>query len=146
LLALSQSPSQPGLKAADDPQRIRAVVGGGTPCEFRLLLPDDPTYAFWLGGTRREKPWVYADASPAQFVSSDAPPVFLYHGEDDLLVSIQRVRGMVAALKKAQVPVTLYVRPHLGHVETFWDFSAIEKGIDFLDTHLKSLPASQARR
>jgi acetyl esterase/lipase len=137
LLALSQLPSRPGLKAAGDSHRIRAVVAGGTPCDFRKVLPDDPTYAFWLGGTRREKPDLYVAASPAQFVSSDDPPVFLYHGENDMLVSLHLVRLMVVQLKKDQVPVELYTRPNAGHLQTFFDGAAVNKGIDFLDKNLK---------
>ena len=38
---------------------IRAVCAGGPPTDFRDLPPDNTTLAYFLGGSRREKPDVY---------------------------------------------------------------------------------------
>lgn len=140
LLALSQTPSRPGSVAADDPERIRAVVAGGAPSDFRYLAPDDILLAFWLGGTRRQKPDVYDAASPAHFVSSDDPPVFYYHGESDMIVGVTQPRAIAERLKEAGVPVSFYPRPGAGHIQTFLDSSTVTKGIEFLDRRLKALP------
>ena len=141
LLAFSQTPSRPEFLAADDPQRIRAVVGGGAPSDFRHLSPDDIMLAFWLGGTRRQKPDVYEAASPAHFVSPDDPPVFYYHGETDMVVGVTQPRAIVERLKEAGVPASFYPRPGAGHIQTFFDGSTVDKGIEFLDRRLKALPA-----
>ncbi|NND99074.1 MAG: alpha/beta hydrolase, partial [Pirellulaceae bacterium] len=58
---------------ADDPRwkrlpKVSAVCAGGPPCDFRNLPLDNSALAFFLGGSRREKPDVYAAASPISHV------------------------------------------------------------------------------
>ena len=55
------SPSAAATKLA---LPLRAVIAGGTPVDFRQYPLDSRTLAFWLGGSRREKPQVYDAASP----------------------------------------------------------------------------------
>jgi acetyl esterase/lipase len=115
---------------------LKVVVAGGAPCDFRQAPPDSQRLAFWLGGSRRQLPKVYESASPANFVSSDDPPMFFYHGQRDQVVDIAHPTEMVAELKQSGVAAKLYVVPNAGHLGAFFDRSAIAEGIKFLDEHL----------
>ena len=53
---------------ADSPStRLQCVVAGGAPCDFRSMPADSIGLAYWLGGSRAEKPLAYQQASPLQF-------------------------------------------------------------------------------
>ncbi len=131
-----------GLEGSDAPAdgpstRIQCVVAGGAPCDFRAMPPGNQRLAYWLGGTRAEKPDAYELASPTKFVSKDDPPVFFYHGEADSLVPPDSPRGMHAELKTAGVPSELFTVPKAGHVEAVRDPAALAAALEFLDKHLK---------
>ena len=49
------------------------------------------------------------DVSPLSFVSADDPPILIVHGDADRVVPIEHAKVLEAALKKAGVPVKLYV-------------------------------------
>jgi acetyl esterase/lipase len=116
---------------------LAAVVAGGTPCDFRLLPPDQRALVYWLGGTRREREQTYVEASPRAFVSMDDPPFFFYHGADDLLVPREPVRLMREDLARVGVEATLHVVPRGGHIMAFFDAQAIDQACGFLATHLQ---------
>ncbi len=133
-----------GLEGADAPAdgpstRIQGVVAGGAPCDFRAMPPGNQRLAYWLGGSRAEKPQAYELASPSKFVTKDDPPIFFFHGEGDTLVSPDSPRAMQAELKTAGVPCELYTVPKAGHVEAVRDPAAIAAAIEFLDRHLKGV-------
>ena len=71
---------EPGLPADAPSARLQVVVAGGAPCDFRALPADSKRLAYWLGGTPAEKPDAYRDASPANYVTADDPPMFFFHG------------------------------------------------------------------
>lgn len=133
LLALAALNEKPRAAA----ERIKAVVAGGSPTDFRQIPLDSRRLAFWLGGTRRERPEVYAAASPIRFVAPGDPPVFLYHGELDRVVSLDESKGLLQRLREARVPAELDVVPGAGHVTAFLDPQAIARGIAFLKAHCK---------
>ncbi len=58
---------------------------------------------------------VVKSISPAQLVTSDAPPFLLIHGDSDFLVPLQQSEVMRDALEEAGVPVELIVKPGGGH-------------------------------
>ena len=115
---------------------VRAVVTGGAPCDFRPIKPDNCFLAYWLGGTPREVPAAYQNASPAHFISQDDPPFFFYHGQKDFLVPIGQPAKMAASLKKANVPAKMYTIREKGHAGALRDKQAMMLGIEFLDEHL----------
>lgn len=49
------------------------------------------------------------DVSPLSFVSADDPPMLIVHGDADSVVPIEHAQVLETALKKAGVPVELYV-------------------------------------
>ncbi len=139
---LGTTDAEDGLEGVDDPRglpstRLQAVVGGGTPCDFRAFPIDEQWLGFWLGGSRREVPDQYRLASPAAFVSADDPPMFFFHGEKDDLVPLNLPQGMCECMKGAGCSAELYVVPQIGHTAAAMDRTAVEKSIEFLAQHLK---------
>lgn len=123
--------------AANSP-RVRAVVAGGAPCDFQWIPEESLSLVPVFGKTRREAPEVYRQASPLHFASADDPPVFLYHGDSDLLVPLATAQRMHERLRHAGVMSELVIRPTKGHLTAFLDTDALEQAIAFLDRVLKS--------
>lgn len=99
--------------------KICAVCAGGPPCDFRSLPIDNSAMAYFLGGSRREKPENYIAASPAAHVSGDDPVTQLFHGEGDALVPLAGTREFHQSQVKAGVDSRLAVIPKQGHMLTF---------------------------
>lgn len=131
-----------GARANRADAKLRAVVAGGAPCDFRLLPKNNRLLAYWLGGSRGEQPDRYVQASPLQFASADDPPFFFYHGGKDTLVPIFSPRAMSARLGELGVECRLYEVEGASHLRAFFDRGAIREAIGFLDAHLK--PAAAA--
>jgi acetyl esterase/lipase len=116
---------------------IQAVVGGGTPTDLTRSTGGGLVPRF-LGGSVEQKPAAYRDASPINHVNAGDPPVFLYHGGGDSLVSIDHAEDYEKALQAAGVPTELYVLRGRGHIGAFLtDGSAVDAAIDFLDRYLR---------
>jgi len=119
--------------AAEALPRLRAVVAGGIPSDLRKY-DDSPIVERFLGGTPEQVPQRYADASPIYHVSADDPPVFLYHGKLDLLVTPDQSGDYYAALLDAGVDAELYLHNWRGHFTMFlFGGDAEDRAIDFLD-------------
>lgn len=56
--------------------------------------------------------------SPANFVTSDDPPIFIIHGDADTAVPIQQSELLIEKLKAVGVPCHLRVKKGVGH---FWN-------------------------
>ncbi len=117
--------------------RLKAVVAGGAPCDFREMPADKRILAYWLGGTRAENPDVYEAASPAKFVSAKAPPTFFFHGERDRLVKMKSPTAMMSLLKEAGVPTEMHVVSGARHIPAFLNTNAYVESIKFLDKYMK---------
>jgi acetyl esterase/lipase len=117
--------------------RLQAVVAGGAPCDFRPLPVNNSGLAYWLGGTRAEKPDAYRLASPAAFVSADDPPMFFFHGARDVLVPIRSPQRMVELLASSNVSAELYTIEQHGHMTAIFDPDALQRALAFADRHLK---------
>jgi acetyl esterase/lipase len=96
-----------------------------------------------LGGKPTEKPELAKLASPIYFVSRDAPPFLLVHGDKDPLVPIAQSEKFYEALKKAGVDATFIRVKDGGHgfsrsgIEPTW--AEIMKSVrEFFDRHLKN--------
>ncbi len=124
--------------SANEPStRIQAYVAGAAPCDFRILPLNVTALSYWLGGTRREKPTIYEQASPVHFVSADDPPAFFYHGTKDAIVPLVSSTAMVVALRQVGVTAELYQVADAGHIHAVFNQQAIRAGIEFLDRHLR---------
>jgi dipeptidyl aminopeptidase/acylaminoacyl peptidase len=58
-----------------------------------------------FGGTFKEKPEVWRQASPLACVASNSAPFLIVHGDQDNLVPMAMAESLTAALKQAGVPV-----------------------------------------
>lgn len=120
---------------AQQPLPVRAVVAGGIPSDLRKY-DKSPIVERFMGGRRDDIPQRYAEASPVFHVSPDDPPVFLYHGELDQLVTDDQARDYYAALIEAGVDAELYLHNWLGHASLFlFGGDAEDKAIRFLNRH-----------
>lgn len=139
---LSDETDAPRAEAAAEKRevsaRLQAVVAGGAPCDFRVLPAHSRMLAYWLGGSRAEKPEVYTLASPANFVSRDDPPMFFYHGDEDSLVPLLSPMAMNVLLKLAGVPSQVYTIAGAGHIAAVRDKAALDAALQFLNQHLKN--------
>lgn len=116
--------------------RPKVCVAGGAPCDFTNLPETNATLAPFLGGTRREVPQVYIDASPASHASSDDPPTFFFHGDSDLLVPDSNSQSLYEKLLACKVPTERFIAKGQGHMATFINLQAIDSAIDFVKKHL----------
>jgi len=116
-----------------DLPRIRAVVAGGIPSDLRKYS-GSPIVMRFIGGDRHEMPERYAEASPAYHISSDDPPVFLYHGKLDFLVKADQATDYYAALRAAGIDAELYLHNWREHSTMFlFGGDAETKAIRFLN-------------
>lgn len=123
--------------AAKVSTRVSAVVAGGAPCEFRDLPENSIVLAYFLGGTRAEQPDTYRLASPAAHASADDPPVFMFHGSSDALVSRRSAEALREAMQKAGGRCQFHVVEGKGHLGAFLDVDSRRRAVDFLDRVLK---------
>jgi triacylglycerol lipase len=133
--AACKSADQNAGAAADC--RLQCIVAGGAPCDFRAMPDEERVLEYWLGGPRKEKPDVYQLASPAHFITADCPPMFFFHGQDDVLVPLLSVKAMSSQLARAGVSNELFVVPQKGHILAMFDAEALRRSIEFLKQNLK---------
>jgi acetyl esterase/lipase len=126
-----------GLADAHGAPRPRAVIAGGAPCDL-TEYPDSPTLAALIGGSGRDLPDRYVDASPIAHVTSDDPPVLLYHGSLDWIVDVEQSRRLLAALHAAGVSAELFEEPWAGHGTAFLlDGDSFRASLDFLAEQMR---------
>jgi acetyl esterase/lipase len=116
--------------------RVQAVVAGGTPVDVRYYK-NGPLIKGLMGVSYDENPDLWRDASPLALVTTDDPPVFLYHGTFDFTVGDNNAHAMYDALNSAKVPAELYLMHGLEHLSTFVVDSPVASAIEFLDRHLR---------
>lgn len=129
----------------NDSIKIRAAAVGGTPAEFSWIDPDSTVLVYWLGKTRSEDADVYLNASPTNFVTPDDPPMFMFHGDADLLVPVESARRFDAALEKQNVDSELVEVAGHGHFGAFSNMDLMVDVIKFFDRHLKPVGAPVAK-
>jgi acetyl esterase/lipase len=129
-----------GVPGGAPSARLQCVLAGGAPCDFREMPADSSFLAYWLDGTRSEKPDNYRNASPATFITPDDPPMYFFSGVDDALVPIASPQKMVASLQKAGVTAEMHPIKNAGHLQAIFDQSAIDDGFAFADRFLKDAP------
>ncbi len=118
------------------------MVAGGAPCDFGKLPADSDRIAYWLGGTRAEKPDAYREASPITYVTPDDPPMFFFHGGADQLVRPTSPQAMVARLKAVGVPAEFYEIPGADHMLAASDRPTVLEALAFVDRHLGQKPSA----
>ena len=132
-----------GLEDPDAPvgspnSLVQAVVAAAPPTDFRDVDLDSNEFRFLFGGTRREVPELYEQASPAHWVSGWDPPVYMYIGENDNLVSGDKAAQLADDLEAVGVDAELYTVPKKNHLTAKRDRTAIYQSLRFLDMQLKA--------
>jgi acetyl esterase/lipase len=98
--------------------RVQAVCDFCGPTDLAKLSanakPGNPIEKL-LGGPASAKQKLATLANPITHVNKDAPPFLIVHGDMDKTVPMEQSELLEAALKKAGVPVTLYVAKGQGH-------------------------------
>ncbi|MEE4299362.1 MAG: alpha/beta hydrolase [Pseudomonadales bacterium] len=133
-LLLGLAPEEAGGLAAEE--RPVAIIGGGSPTSFELFDPESRLVVQLVGGSLDERPEAWEAASPISWVSSDDPPVYLYHGSLDQIVDVEHARQLASALQEAEVPVTLDTVMG-GHISVaVFDRSVERRAAAWLEQHL----------
>ncbi|WP_439641845.1 alpha/beta hydrolase fold domain-containing protein [Nevskia sp.] len=127
----------PGDRLYQPGAEVKAVVAGGIPSDLRKFHGGTIVPKF-LGERWSENSRAFRESSPAAYVTPGDPPVFLYHGGWDQLVPFDQASDYQLALDAAGVPNELYELRGLGHITAFlMDGEAVQRGLDFLDRHLR---------
>jgi len=131
----------------DVSSRVRAALDYFGPTDFLQMdahrpangmvhdPPDSPESQL-VGGPIQENPHKVARANPITYVTADAPPFLIVHGDRDPLVPHHQSELLAEALRKAGVPVTFYTVEGGGH-GGFDDPRVPELTKAFLREHLK---------
>jgi dipeptidyl aminopeptidase/acylaminoacyl peptidase len=91
-----------------------------------------------IGGPIQENPEKAGQANPIKYITHDAPPFFIAHGEQDSLVPYQQSELLYAALKQAKVKVTFYKIAGAVHEDPAFDSDMMRAAVlAFLDKYLK---------
>ena len=117
------------------------------------LDPDsgDGIVARLIGGAIQENKDKAEMANPIHYITKDAAPFLIMHGDKDPLVPLGQSRMLDEALKAAKVESTLVVIKGDGHGGAgFVTVENLQKIVDFFDKHLKTesrrLPLRRPRR
>ena len=105
--------------ASETSARVQAVVSFYGPSDLPSLYPQSPTAASrlreFLGGTPKQIPARYEDASPIDHVSPDDPPMLMIHGSADTIVPASQSIELAKRLRAEGVPSTLIILPGEPH-------------------------------
>ena len=116
---------------------VKAIVAGGGPFDLTLYPGGDLVPAF-LGGTQKEIPKRFREASPVNHVTHASPPIFIYHGSRDTLVPPEHARRMQAAYQRAGAKSEIHWLAGRSHITTFlFSGGTVSQAIDFLDRTVK---------
>ena len=124
------------LAGLDPKNNVKAIVAGGAPSDL-AFWPDGKLTGLLLGGPLKGNEKIYREASPVTHVEKDSPPVFIYHGTKDTLVSTEHPKAFISALEKNNVKHEMYWIEGRSHIFAhLFSAQAIPKAIDFLDRNL----------
>lgn len=112
-----------------------AVVAGGLPSDLRAFGSGKLIRQF-LNGEQTDIPAIYQAASPITHITAGAPPFFLFHGAQDMLVPASQAKKFRARLTDHGVESELYMMHLRGHITSFLTAgNAVEKATNFLVRH-----------
>ncbi len=124
------------LAGLDPKNKIKAIVAGGAPSDLSFWR-DGKLTGLLLGGPLEGNEEIYRQASPVSYVRKDSPPIFIYHGTKDTLVSLEHPKALISKLEKYGVQHEVYWIEGRSHVFAhLFSEEAIPRAIDFLDKNL----------
>jgi len=123
--------------------KLAAVVGGGSPVDL-TVWPDSKLCKNLIGISFQEDQKAWRMASPINYVSTDSPPTFLYHGRFDWMVNIEQSKRLVAKLLEHNVDVK-FKQLYFGHVTSFlFDEPEVIDAIAFFKDHFDRAPGKMS--
>jgi acetyl esterase/lipase len=135
---------------AEQSSCVQAVVDFFGPTDFlqmdahavpgARLKHDSPTSpeSRLIGGAIQENAEQGKRANPVRYVTKEAPPFLIAHGEQDPLVPWHQSELLYEALKKAEVEVTFQKIPGAGHGGREFNTDMMQATVQaFFDKHLK---------
>ena len=129
----------------DQSSRVQAVVDWFGPSDFLTVGAKD-TRTRLLGGDPLKNPDKAARASPITYVSRDAAPFLIMHGDEDRTVPLAQSETLNAALQHAGVESTLVVVRGNGHGGPLFNSPENLQRIEqFFRRHLVAGPRSTSR-
>lgn len=136
----------------DHSSHVDAIVDYYGPTDFILrtktqphktVKKDAPVRAL-LGGPANDKVDLARLASPVFHVTSNDPPLLIFHGKKDKTVLFGQSERIVDAYKKVNRPVTLHVLEDAGHGgQAFYRGSSRKHLVTFLDEQLRGKRGSE---
>lgn len=132
--------------------RVQCVVDYFGPTDFLQMdaqrlpggmahdAPDSPESEL-VGGAIQENKAAVARANPITYVTADAPPFLIVHGDADPLAPYGQSVLLAEALRKAGAPVTFYTVNGAGHGH-FTDPTVPTMTHEFLAKHLRAETAA----
>jgi acetyl esterase/lipase len=140
---------------ADQSSRVQAVVDFFGPTDFLQMdahalsgspMKHDPATSpesRLIGGAIQDNVEKVGRANPVKYVTKDAPPFLIVHGEQDPLVPFHQSELLYEALKGARSDVTFYKIAGAGHGSAEFNTDMMRAAVQaFFDKHLK--PRSDA--
>jgi acetyl esterase/lipase len=134
----------------DQSSRVQAVVDFFGPTDFLQMdahalpgtrMKHDPSSSpesRLVGGAIQENAEKVERANPVKYVTKDAPPFLIVHGEQDPLVPWHQSELLYEALKRAGRDVTFYKIAGAGHGSPEFNTSMVRTAVQaFFDQHLK---------
>ncbi|MCM2373815.1 alpha/beta hydrolase [Aporhodopirellula aestuarii] len=128
---------------------VQAVIDYYGPSDFVLRGETQPERAYTdesgsfalLGGVDGKRLDIESEkfASPTQYVSSDDPPLLVFHGTSDTTVLLDQSEQIAKRYSEIGLPVELVVIEHAGHGSTiFFNDANLRKATRFLREHLRA--------
>ena len=112
-------------------QKASGVFGA---FDFRVWNSKSRTYDQVTDTSERNK--IGRESSPIYFISPDDPPVFIIHGDADIVVPLQQSVSFIAKLKVAGVPNNLIIKKGAGHNPNDM-MPELKEFVDWFDKYLK---------
>ena len=101
--------------------RIRGCVGLSGPYDFYPFTDDDHWDLFGPASS-------YPESQAVNYVSPDAPPLYLLHGADDARVRRGHSKSLMEKQQAAGGAASREVYPGLGHADLIVQFSRLHRG------------------
>jgi acetyl esterase/lipase len=123
-LLIGTAPASAGLEGRGGwdgvPSRVQAVLSWFGPADFSVgptafERGKGPSIIAFLGGTPKQNPANYRNASPVTWVAKGDPPLLMFHGDEDTTVPHDQSVRMEAAYRKAGLDVELVTVKYAGH-------------------------------
>ncbi|WP_372371015.1 alpha/beta hydrolase fold domain-containing protein [Candidatus Uabimicrobium sp. HlEnr_7] len=120
--------------------KLKVVVAGGAPTDFSSLDEKVTTFRYLFGDTITNMSQLYKNASPVYHASKQSCPMAFFHGEEDMLVSLDGPLSPVKLynkLTKLGVACEMLRIPTAGHFETIYHEQIFPFTLKFLQKYLK---------